>query len=282
MALVSFHSLSRTFGQKNGLFGSSRPVYAVRNVSLEIAQGQTLGVVGESGSGKSTLGRMAVGLLRPSAGDVRILGSSLYENVPGDSGECVLYKGLAGKVQMIFQDPYSSLNPRMRIGKAVEEPLLWAGKNYTPGERARLVEEMLERVGLGREQAKRYPHEFSGGQRQRIAIARALITHPAFVVCDEPTSSLDASVQAQVLNLLKDMQDSLGLTYMFISHDLAVIRHMADRVAVMNQGEVVEEGSAEEIFTAPKHPYTCLLLNSSSGVTALSDAAACSITAESR
>lgn len=260
------------------MFGSSSSVYAVRDVNLEIAEGQTLGVVGESGSGKSTLGRMAVGLLRPTSGDVRILGQSLYD-VPGDSEECVLYKGLAGKVQMIFQDPYSSLNPRMRIGKAVEEPLLWSGRNLTAGERGRLVEEMLERVGLGREQARRYPHEFSGGQRQRIAIARALVTHPAFVVCDEPTSSLDASVQAQVLNLLKDMQDSLGLTYMFISHDLAVIRHMADRVAVMYQGEVVEEGSAEEIFNAPKHPYTCLLLGSTFGLPEPSDAA-CGFSAE--
>ena len=279
--LVSFHSLSRSFRQKKGLFGSARAVHAVRNVNLEIEKGQTLGVVGESGSGKSTLGRMAVGLLRPTSGDVRIMGRPLYE-VPGGAKECALYKELSGKVQMIFQDPYSSLNPRMRIGKAVEEPLLWAGGNLTDKERGRLVDEMLERVGLGREQARRYPHEFSGGQRQRIAIARALVTHPAFVVCDEPTSSLDASVQAQVLNLLKDMQDSLSLTYMFISHDLAVIRHMADRVAVMYQGEVVEEGSAEEIFTAPQHPYTCLLLGSTFGLPELSDAAACGVNAGGR
>ena len=257
--LVSFHAISRTFRPKGGLFGPSRPVHAVRDVTLEIPKGQTLGVVGESGSGKSTLGRMAVGLLRPTSGDVRIQGESLYAH-PGEKGERALHKRLAGRVQMIFQDPYSSLNPRMRIGKAVEEPLLWSGKSLAAGERERLVLEMLERVGLGREQAGRYPHEFSGGQRQRIAIARALITRPAFVVCDEPTSSLDASVQAQVLNLLKDLQDSLGLTYMFISHDLAVIRHMADTVAVMLRGEVVEEGGADAVFHAPEHSYTRLLL----------------------
>ena len=259
--LVSFHSLSRTFKQRGGLFSSPHLVHAVRDVTLDIPEGQTLGVVGESGSGKSTLGRMAVGLLEPTAGEVRILGETL--SVTLKRRELKARKArLVGKIQMIFQDPYSSLNPRMRIGKAVEEPLLWTGNALTAAERTRQVEAMLEHVGLGREQVRRYPHEFSGGQRQRIAIARALITHPAFVVCDEPTSSLDASVQAQVLNLLKDMQDSLGLTYMFISHDLAVIRHMADRVAVMYQGLVVEEGEAADVFSAPLHPYTRLLLDS--------------------
>jgi oligopeptide/dipeptide ABC transporter ATP-binding protein len=204
---------------------------------------------------------MALGLLEPSAGDVRILGSSLYNPLTHPDYRA-FRKSLAGKIQMIFQDPYSSLNPRMRVGKAIEEPLRWIESAPPPAQRTALAEEMLERVGLGREQANRYPHEFSGGQRQRIAIARALITHPAFVVCDEPTSSLDASVQAQVLNLLKDMQDNLGLTYMFISHDLAVIRHMADRVAVMYQGFVVEEADAQEIFSNPLHPYTRLLLES--------------------
>lgn len=267
--LISFRSLSRTFGQKTGLFGRSTPVLAVRDVTLDIAPGQTLGVVGESGSGKSTLGRMAVGLLLPTSGEVYVRGEPVYL---GGKAQSAMHKRLAGRVQMIFQDPYSSLDPRMRIGKSVEEPLLWLDSVPERAERDRLVADMLEKIGLGSDQARRYPHEFSGGQRQRIAIARALITRPSFVVCDEPTSSLDASVQAQVLNLLKDMQDTLGLTYMFISHDLDVVRHMADRVAVMYQGLVVEEAGAEELFSAPLHPYTRLLL----GLETYPAAAACS------
>ncbi|MDR2075583.1 MAG: ATP-binding cassette domain-containing protein [Desulfovibrio sp.] len=259
-ALLSFHSLSRVFRQKSGILGRTRSVQAVRDVSLDLLPGRTLGVVGESGSGKSTLGRMAVGLLPPSSGEVRIRGVSLY----GPDGR-VASRRPAGEAQMIFQDPYSSLNPRMRVGKAVEEPLLWTGRPLAPRERIRMVEAMLEQVGLDCRQASRYPHEFSGGQRQRVAIARALITRPAFVVCDEPTSSLDASVQAQVLNLLKDMQDSMGLAYLFISHDLAVVRHMADRVAVLYRGMVVEEAEARELFRHPLHPYTRLLMGGSPG-----------------
>jgi peptide/nickel transport system ATP-binding protein len=266
--LVSFHSLSRVFRQKSGILGKTRSLQAVRDVNLALFPGRTLGVVGESGSGKSTLGRMAVGLLPPSSGEVRIRGSSLY-----DPEGRVASRGPAGAVQMIFQDPYSSLNPRMRVGKAVEEPLLWTGTPLAPGERARRVEAILEQVGLDRRQARRYPHEFSGGQRQRIAIARALITRPDFVVCDEPTSSLDASIQAQVLNLLRDMQDTMGLAYLFISHDLAVVRHMADRVAVMYRGMVVEEADVRELFRNPLHPYARLLVRGGSGTESASSAA---------
>ena len=254
--LVSFHSLSRVFRQKNGIFGALRSIQAVREVTLDLFPGRTLGVVGESGSGKSTLVRMAVGLLPPSSGEVRLRGKSVYD----PQGRPVLRR-LAGTAQMIFQDPYSSLNPRMKVGKAVEEPLLWTGTPLSPAERLRRVEAVLEQVGLDCRKSQRYPHEFSGGQRQRLAIARALITRPAFVVCDEPTSSLDASVQAQVLNLLKDMQDSMGLAYLFISHDLAVVRHMADQVAVLYRGMVVEEAEARELFRRPLHPYTRLLLS---------------------
>ena len=267
--LVSFRRLGRLF-QGQGLLAGDGLVRAVRDIDLDIAAGRTLGVVGESGCGKSTLGRMAVGLLEPSAGDVFIMGKPLYDK-KAHSDYAAFRRGLAGKVQMIFQDPYSSLNPRMSVGQSVAEPLICspAGNGERKNGRAAVrdrVARMLEQVGLEADVARRYPHEFSGGQRQRIAIARALITSPAFVVCDEPTSSLDASVQSQVLNLLRDMQRELSLTYMFISHDLAVVRHMSDRVAVMYRGVLVEEGDSEAVLQAPCHPYTRMLLESVPGV----------------
>ena len=225
-----------------------------------------MGVVGESGCGKSTLGRIAVGLLEPDAGDVFIEGRPLYDR-KAHADYPAFRRGLAGRVQMIFQDPQSSLNPRTRVGESVAEPLrcstAWLnGESASPGRIRERVRTILSQVGLDDDAAARYPHEFSGGQRQRVAIARALATRPAFVVCDEPTSSLDASVQSQVLNLLKDMQQELGLTYCFISHDLAVVRHMSDRMAVLYRGLLVEEGDAESLFAAPCHPYTRLLLDS--------------------
>lgn len=264
--IVRIQNLSKTFGQARGFFGSRGMVAAVSGVSLDIAGGETLGVVGESGCGKSTLGRMAVGLLEPTGGDVLINGQSLF-NKEVHKDYAAFRRSLAGVVQMIFQDPYSSLNPRMRIGESVAEPLRcsrsWLKEEQLTETLIReRVADMLRRVGLDADAGGRYPHEFSGGQRQRIAIARALATRPAFVVCDEPTSSLDASVQSQVLNLLRDMQEDLGLTYCFISHDLAVVRHMSDRVAVMYRGFLVEEGEAESLFAAPCHPYTRLLLDS--------------------
>lgn len=271
-AIVNLCNLSKQFLQRRGVFGASGEILAVREVSLEIARGETLGIVGESGCGKSTLGRMAVGLLEPDGGDVLIRGKNLYNRSAHDDYRA-FRRSLAGVVQMVFQDPYSSLSPRMRIGESVAEPLRcshsWLGTSQSvPAESLirQKVLDMLGRVGLDSDAAARYPHEFSGGQRQRIAIARALITHPAFVVCDEPTSSLDASVQSQVLNLLRDMQEELGLTYCFISHDLAVVRHMSDRVAVMYKGSLVEEGAAEDVFAAPCHPYTRLLLDSVPGI----------------
>jgi len=269
--LVQLHDLSKDFSQRRGLFAKRGAVHAVRGVSLSIGKGTTLGIVGESGCGKSTLGRMAVGLLPPSGGDVLIEGKPLYDRqAHGDYS--AFRRSLSGRIQMVFQDPYSSLNPRMRIGESIAEPLrcsgAWLGRcDAVPAEslvRERVLS-MLERVGLDRDCASRYPHEFSGGQRQRIAIARVLITHPSFVVCDEPTSSLDASVQSQVLNLLRAMQEDLGLTYCFISHDLAVVRHMSDRVGVMYKGFLVEEGDAETLFASPLHPYTRLLLDSVPG-----------------
>jgi oligopeptide/dipeptide ABC transporter ATP-binding protein len=259
----------------------------VREIDLKIAPGSTMGIVGESGCGKSTLGRMAAGLLEPSRGEVRILGRSLFDR-KAHRDYAAFRRALAGMIQMVFQDPYFSLNPRMRIGQSVAEPLicaragardrerLWA-ESGLPGAVPRTeavsgrgaieerVARMLEQVGLEAAAAQRYPHEFSGGQRQRVAIARALITSPAFVICDEPTSSLDASVQSQVLNLLRDLQEDLRLTCMFISHDLAVVRHMSDQAAVMHQGLLVESGDAQAIFDSPCHPYTRELLESVSG-----------------
>lgn len=268
--LVTISNLTKTFTQRKGFFGAPVAVHAVAGVSLEVMPGKTLGVVGESGCGKSTLGRMALGLLAPTSGDVLINGLPLYDK-DAHADYAAFRKSLAGVIQMVFQDPYSSLNPRMSIGESVAEPLrcsvAWReGAGTAPESLIRdKTRDMLEKVGLGSSAASRYPHEFSGGQRQRIAIARALVTRPAFVVCDEPTSSLDASVQSQVLNLLRDLQDDLGLAYLFISHDLAVVRHMSDRVAVMYRGLVVEEGDAETLFAAPLHPYTRLLLDSVPG-----------------
>ncbi len=264
--LISFRRLGRSFHDQ-GFLGSVL-VPAVRGIDLDISAGRTLGIVGESGCGKSTLGRMAVGLLEPSAGDVFIMGQPLYDR-KAHADYPAFRRGLAGAVQMIFQDPYSSLNPRMSVGQSVAEPLICSratgAKGRNRGTVRERVKSMLEQVGLEADAARRYPHEFSGGQRQRIAIARALVTSPAFVVCDEPTSSLDASVQSQVLNLLQDMQQELNLTYMFISHDLAVVRHMSDRVAVMYRGLLVEAGDSEAVFQAPCHPYTRLLLESVPG-----------------
>ncbi len=286
--LVLLKDLSRDFAVGGGLWRSPQTMRAVRGVTLAVRAGETLGVVGESGCGKSTLARMAVGLLPPTSGEVFFGGKALYDR-SAHADYAAFRAGLAGRIQMVFQDPYSSLNPRMRVGSSVAEPLLCAsgGAGFAGGKegpaaqkgqknpgappplsRAGVrdrVAEMLELVGMGADSARRYPHEFSGGQRQRIAIARSLITRPAFVVCDEPTSSLDASVQAQVLNLLLDLQESFGLSYLFISHDLSVVRHMSDRVAVMRRGEVVEEGCADDVFARPAHPYTRLLLDSIPG-----------------
>lgn len=267
--LVGISRLTKTFTRTGGLFDARSAVDAVGGVSLEVMPGETLGIVGESGCGKSTLGRMAVGLLKPSGGEVCINGLPLYD-AKAHADYAAFRKSLAGVIQMVFQDPYSSLNPRMSVGESVAEPLrcsiAWRdGKAVTEDDIRRRAHAMLEEVGLGRSAASRYPHEFSGGQRQRVAIARALVTRPAFVVCDEPTSSLDASVQSQVLNLLRDLQDAQGLAYLFISHDLAVVRHMSDRVVVMYRGLVVEEGDAETLFASPLHPYTRLLLDSVPG-----------------
>ena len=228
---------------------------AVDGVSFDIRRGETFALVGESGSGKSTVARMVVGLLPPSAGDVSIDGVSMSD--PKQAGA---RKPLRRRIQMIFQDPYASLNPRLRVGGIIAEPIrafdLIAGERDI---RAR-VGELLRLVGLHPDDGVKFPHQFSGGQRQRIAIARALASEADFIVCDEPTSALDVSVQAQILNLMRDLQDRLGLTYLFISHNLAVVRHMADRIGVMYLGRIVELAEGRELFSHPRMPYTRMLL----------------------
>ena len=249
--LVEVHGLTRYFD-----VGRGRRVHAVDNVSLSVAEREIVGLVGESGSGKSTFGKTLLGLHDKTAGEVRFRGEVLPAKYRAAD-----YQRLAGNMQMIFQDPYSSLNPRMTVGEIVAEGLrLHTGvSNAMARER---VAEWLGRVGLQPDHMSRYPHEFSGGQRQRIGIARALILEPDFVVCDEPISALDVSVQAQVINLLGELKESMGLTLLFIAHDLSMVRYVSDRMAVMYLGSLVEVGRADELYFDPKHPYTEVLIGS--------------------
>jgi oligopeptide transport system ATP-binding protein len=230
-------------------------VKAVDGVSFEIPEGKTLGLVGESGSGKSTTGFCVLQLIKPTSGSVRFMGKELTELPRGQ------LRKLRREMQIVFQDPYSSLNPRMTVGDIVAEPLVVHRIGSRRSRRAR-VRELLDVVGFDPTFTNRYPHEFSGGQRQRIGIARALALGPKLIVCDEPVSALDVSIQAQILNLLKDLQNEFGLTYLFIAHDLAVVRSMSDRIAVMRAGKLVEEGPAEEVYGAPREEYTKRLLTS--------------------
>lgn len=223
-----------------------RHLLAVSDVSFQIEQGAVYALVGESGSGKSTIGRMLAGLMTPSEGKVEVAGADVHADRAARK---------AAGIQMIFQDPYASLNPRWRVRSIICEPVVVAG-----GATAGVAERLLEQVGLSADDADKFPHEFSGGQRQRICIARALAAKPRLIICDEPTSALDVSVQAQVLNLMSDLRDDLGLTYMFISHDLTVVRHMADRIGVLYLGRLMEEATSSQLFARPRHPYTQMLL----------------------
>ncbi|HST19998.1 MAG TPA: dipeptide ABC transporter ATP-binding protein [Blastocatellia bacterium] len=253
--LVEVKKLKKHFPTGDGLFGAGGDtVKAVDDVSFTIRRGETFGLVGESGCGKSTTGRCMLRLIEPTSGEVWFDGQDLLSL---DSKEL---RGLRREMQIIFQDPYSSLNPRMQVGEIIAEPLVIHRVGNRNKRRDR-VAELLGLVGLKPEHAYRYPHEFSGGQRQRIGIARALALNPKFIVCDEPVSALDVSVQAQVVNLLQDLQERLGLTYLFISHGLSVVEHISTRVGIMYLGKLVEVASSEEIFHNPLHPYTKALLS---------------------
>ena len=261
--LVRIDGLTRVFDLSKRwlnrvLEGSGRiTLTAVDHVGLSIPRGETYALVGESGSGKSTIAKIAVGLLPPSAGSVDIAGVEIWRE-----RDAAVLRGVRRRIQMIFQDPYASLNPRWRVGAIVAEPIKAFDLISDKAARDARVGELLSLVGLDPRDARKFPHEFSGGQRQRIAIARALASNPEFIVCDEPTSALDVSVQAQVLNLLRELQERLGLTYLFISHNLAVVRHVATRVGVLYLGRLVEEAPAKTLFAEPRHPYTRMLLDS--------------------
>jgi len=229
---------------------------AVDSVTLEVRRGETMALVGESGCGKSTVARLIVGLYQPSRGRIDFDGVEITN--PSARAET---RQARRRMQMIFQDPYASLNPRWRVREVVAEPLRVLGLAPSEADIDRRVGELLGQVGLAAQDGEKYPHEFSGGQRQRISIARALSGNPEFLVCDEPTSALDVSVQAQILNLMTDLQEKLGLTYLFISHNLAVVSHIADRIGVMYLGRLVEVAAAEELFARPRHPYTRMLLD---------------------
>jgi oligopeptide transport system ATP-binding protein len=255
-ALLEITDLVKHFPIKSGVLVDRQigAVRAVDGVSFSVAEGETLGLVGESGCGKSTLARSILQLLRPTSGSVRFRGRELTE-----LGRREL-RPLRREMQMIFQDPYASLNPRKRVGQTVGDPLKLHG--IASGDQLRRrVQELLERVGLSAEHYNRFPHEFSGGQRQRIGIARALALEPKVVIADEPVSALDVSIQAQIINLLEDLQDEFKLTYVFVAHDLGVVRHVSDRIAVMYLGKIVEIGPADDLYARPIHPYTEALLS---------------------
>ncbi|MBY0054085.1 dipeptide ABC transporter ATP-binding protein [Brevibacillus agri] len=255
-ALLVVEDLKTYFPLKKGLFGQKTgEIRAVDGVSFQLRQGETLGIVGESGCGKSTTGRSILQLVRPSAGSVRFGGEELISMPPAK------LRGMRNQMQIIFQDPYASLNPRLTISTILAEALSVGEKVANPREMRERVLALLQLVGLNPNHADRYPHEFSGGQRQRIGIARAIAARPKLIVADEPVSALDVSIQAQILNLLQDLQEELGLTYLFISHDLGVIKHISDRIAVMYLGRIVEIADKRRLFEQPMHPYTQALMS---------------------
>ena len=247
--LLRVEGLTKHFSTKKGL------LHAVDNVSFTIDKGRTLGMVGESGCGKSTTGRAILRLIEPTAGNV------LFDNIDVRSLDAAKLRRMRTRMQIVFQDPFSSLNPRMTVSQAIEEPIKLHGIITDPQEREERVLELMETVGLAPRLFNTYPHELDGGRRQRIGIARALAVNRDFVVCDEPVSALDVSIQAQILNLMEDLQDELGLTYLFITHDLSVVHHFSDDIAVMYLGKLFEKAPSDELFDHPMHPYTQALLS---------------------
>jgi peptide/nickel transport system ATP-binding protein len=260
--LLEVRNLSRSFDVSkpwlNRVLERSDKVYlkAVDDVSFTINKGETFALVGESGSGKSTIAKLIVGLIEPSQGEILFDGRSLTTGLKGAEA-----RRLRSRFQMIFQDPFASLNARWRVNDIIAEPLVVFEKGMNAADRRQRVGELLTLVGLSPQDGVKFPHQFSGGQRQRIAIARALASNPDFIVCDEPTSALDVSVQAQILNLMKDLQQEFGLTYLFISHDLSVVRHMANRIGVLYLGRLAEVSESKTLFRQPRHPYTRMLLD---------------------
>ena len=252
-ALIEVEGLTKRFPVASGVFArNAGQVHAVESVTLSVRRGETLGIVGESGCGKSTTARLMLKLLEPTAGTIRFEGRDITRLSPKDM------RPLRREMQMIFQDPYSSLNPRHTVGQIIGQPY---SIHKTKGDTRAMVRDLMDRCGMNPEHYNRYPHEFSGGQRQRIGVARALALKPKLIVCDEPVSALDVSIQAQILNLLESLQSEFDLTYVFISHDLSVIRHIADRIAVMYLGRVVELAPSEALYDLPRHPYTASLLS---------------------
>ena len=252
--LLQVNELTRSYDlPRSSLFGPREQVHALRGVSLTLQAGKSLGVVGESGSGKSTLARLVMALDRPTSGNVQLLGRDLHQLSPEE------LRAARRDFQMVFQDPYGSLDPRQSVERIVTEPMA-ALQRSSKAEMKERAAEVLAQVGLRSTDVDKFPHEFSGGQRQRIAIARALMTKPRLIVADEPVSALDVSVQAQVLNLMQDLQQQSGLSYLLISHDLAVVSHLCDEVVVMHQGRIVERGTPAELFTHAQHPYTQTLV----------------------
>ncbi|PLS16143.1 dipeptide/oligopeptide/nickel ABC transporter ATP-binding protein [Bacillus sp. M6-12] len=253
--LLEISNLKKHFPVKSGFFGQSKMVHAVDGVDLTIYEGETVSLVGESGCGKSTTGRCILKLIEPSEGKILFQGKDVMAQNNKE------LRKLRREMQFVFQDPFASLNPRKTIREILMTPLI-VHNIETPKERRKMVEEMIEIVGLSKQQLERYPHQFSGGQRQRIGIARALILRPKMIIADEPVSALDVSIQAQILNLMQDLQKEFKLTYLFISHDLSVVRHISDRVAVMYLGKIVEVADKKSLYENPAHPYTKALLSS--------------------
>jgi oligopeptide/dipeptide ABC transporter ATP-binding protein len=254
--MVAVENLTKHFrARKQGFFEKAGTVRALDGISFSIPEGETLGMVGESGSGKTTAARAMLRLIEPDNGEIRIDGTDVHQLRRRE------LRQFRKNMQIVFQDPFSSLNPRMNISKIITEPLK-IHKEMTGNQRNERLAELLDLVGLNMDQHNRYPHEFSGGQRQRVGIARAIALNPKFIVLDEPVSALDVSIQAQILNLLKELQEKLDLTYLFVSHDLAVVEHMSNRIVVMYLGRIVEEGSRDDLYRNPLHPYTQSLIKS--------------------